>query len=552
MSSNYGQTKRDYIGGSLTINGKQIVDKNANIYGKNAKFKGDTCLNNVQVKGILDLTDADIVGDCNVAMPIFSDNTLPLPNPVAGGPVALITGTSRGNGRWIANKLKTLGYYVIGTTRTTPGGPYDFPRYKPATSPNIDEELQLDISIKTGGAPSVDNFMTTLDSSLFALGDKPLSVIVLNATRASIGSFKGVYNKTNSITPYNFDPFPPDPTTQSRIDEGTRMAGEYQIRLLRELLFRLTTGGLTARIASNCRVIILNSIDAWARQLLITPYHIGAKTFLRTQIDCLRSEIFYIPGESSPYPNLTISQCTPIIVNTGGSDIYPSAPDIGPILGDIELVPISLEWQAQKTALTTTPQIVGDAVAQVLQLPSPPTDFLVVPPSGTLGHDLWINFVKPLWCGDSSSLRLFRPIIYDEFRYQNLNNSIYATFFTNVFKIPTISLMTPSNYDDFDFTEGAGIKIKTLVFSGFLLDGPFMQFSYKVNAGSYVNVATTYAPPNPPFSYIETWTTNAPVNFSAYAGTTITLAVKGITPNAIWTNGVNAANIFTIQIDIPI
>ncbi len=48
MSSNHGQLKRDYIGNTLMINNKLIVDRQTNICGKNGKFNGD-----VKIKGDL-------------------------------------------------------------------------------------------------------------------------------------------------------------------------------------------------------------------------------------------------------------------------------------------------------------------------------------------------------------------------------------------------------------------------------------------------------------------------------------------------------------------
>ncbi len=56
MSSNHGQVKRDYIGGTLNIAGKEIVDRRANVCGNNGKFKGD-----FQIKGDLTI-GGDILG----------------------------------------------------------------------------------------------------------------------------------------------------------------------------------------------------------------------------------------------------------------------------------------------------------------------------------------------------------------------------------------------------------------------------------------------------------------------------------------------------------
>ncbi len=58
MSSNHGQIKRDYVGGTLNIGGKEIVDRRANVCGNNGKFKGD-----VEIKGDLTI-GGDIHGAC--------------------------------------------------------------------------------------------------------------------------------------------------------------------------------------------------------------------------------------------------------------------------------------------------------------------------------------------------------------------------------------------------------------------------------------------------------------------------------------------------------
>ncbi len=64
MSSNHGQLKRDYIGNTLTINNKLVVDRQTNICGKNAKFTGD-----VKIKGDLcvgGVLDCDVAGKFDV------------------------------------------------------------------------------------------------------------------------------------------------------------------------------------------------------------------------------------------------------------------------------------------------------------------------------------------------------------------------------------------------------------------------------------------------------------------------------------------------------
>jgi hypothetical protein len=374
---------------------------------------------------------------------------------------------------------------------------------------------------------------------------------VLNGARITMGGVPDTYKKANSLTPFNNDPFAPDPNALNNLDKGGREAGENQARLLREILYRPPSGGLTVRLASNARIVLVITLVNYIPATLYFSNYNAGKAYAAKYLIETRNEFLNGPMGPGAYANVRFIACNPILVNTGGLDIYPSVPSVGPLLGAYETMPLDALAATEKNGLMSTPKEIGYSVSQVVQLSEPPTEFIAsVSQSNTIGRNMWYGLLKKIWCGDTSSLDLYESFLGKEFRHPNSLIGYSNISLNGLITVPTVSLLEPVNFEDLAFTEGG--QTKTLIFSGFNLDGLNMQFAYSVNAGPFIPVAVTYVPVNIPFSFVDKWITNAPVNFAMYAGQTITLTVRGTTLNAVWADGVNAKNVFTIKISIPL
>ncbi|MEO6077396.1 MAG: hypothetical protein ABIP54_01275, partial [Candidatus Andersenbacteria bacterium] len=228
---------------------------------------------------------------CDIKIPVYPDASVLTPAPVTGAPIALVTGVSRGIGRATAEQLKSLGYFVIGTSRQ-PAGPFVLPRYIPPSAPNVDVLLPFDLQ----DVSTFPAFLTALDATLAGPGGgRPLSAIVLNSGRFYYGSFPGTLLKEYGVTPYNNDPFPPGPGAWANYTDASNLISTNPSILLTELItWPSFNVSLPYRINSLAlpRVVVVASAVAFTRGNSYTSAYF--KKALREQIDSLRAEIINI------------------------------------------------------------------------------------------------------------------------------------------------------------------------------------------------------------------------------------------------------------------
>jgi len=484
---------------------------------------------------------------CEIPIPALPDFDESKPVKIQEEKWALVTGVSRGNGRATAEKLHSLGYTVIGTFRgDTVDGPYDWPKFKPAKQPAIDYLLNLDISKTDPNDDSTDSVKTFCSNLKTLLNGKKVSVIVPSALRLFLGSIKGTYDNAVGNYPYDFSPplyLPPDPAALDRYKLAQDLAGYDQSSLIQKLLFTLADDQTPLFAMPDVRVVPIISDVAFNRYIsTLAPYSAG-KRATRNGIDILRAEIANLPGQSVLYPEILLFTCNPTFVNTGGINSYEDYPEIGPLLGEAPFFTIQQYLaMVSQSAAATTPETVGAAIGQAVQLMAPPTDFLVGPLT-KLGKETWRQGLAIQFCGDQSSCKPFKGLYADEYSQTGIENSYAATAITSLISYPLVSLISPQNF------EPLSSNAIPLVFSGVNLDGENMVWQVSMNNGPYQTVATSFSPANPAMGQlIDLWTTVDPVVFPSGE---VALKIKGTTPNETYIYDVNALNKFAISVTAP-
>lgn len=514
---------------TLNANKKMCVNGEVD-FKKDVIIRGDANVDTLIVTG-------SFQQPCTVKPPIFPLSSLPVEPIPPNSKIALVTGASRGNGRAIAETLKSAGYYVIGTSRVAPGGPYNLPRFRPPVVPNVDVMLRLDIDVESGGAPSIQAFITALDTALVNAGNRPLDVIVFNGLRFCFGTISGTFLNEKGLPPYAV------PNPQASIDYNTIRAqtSDYQVRLLTHILYDPVSGGLTQRInplASN-KWLFVTSIAKFALTLVANSTY--DKKRLSFLIDTLRGEF----AQSGQYPNTKILEINPVLVETYGLETFMGYPDIGPLNSD----PIFTSSFAElfkslgKSNYSALPADIGLASLQLLQLSNTYTDAIAASPETSLARSIQTNGIKAFWCGDPSGANRFKATLDEEYTQAGKSNALAWNLLGNS-SAPILSENTIKRYDTLSSTT------PNIVLSGFNLDGAYTTFTMQVNNNTPVAIATTYVPANPPVQLLDQWT--ATVNLVAYSGQTVTLRFTATTPNAVWTDNVNALNVRLItNVTVP-
>jgi len=472
---------------------------------------------------------------CEIGIPLYPNSSILVPGPVVGQPIALVTGASRGIGRATAELFKSLGYFVIGTSRA-PAGPFTFPRYIPPSAPNVDVMLPFDQENPATFAA----FLFALDTVLAGPGgNRPLSAIVLNVGRFYYGTFAGTLLKEYGITPYNNDPFPPGPGAWAAYNAEVELVSTNPTILLTQLLtWPPLNASLTTRInplAGIPRIVTITSAESFLRT---TPF-VSAymKKALRAQIDSLRVELDAI---SPAFSALPITQIHPSAIDTS---LYrtTAVPGVGPVVGDVELIQPAVQlWESLTGgAITVNVSDVAKAIVQTVQMVSPPAEAFAITEGG-LVREYLACIHKQGWCAGTDSGIPFEALMDEEVRSDVL--VALSNPFTSDCLGPGMGIREPQNYQTLPATS------YTLVFHSFNMPPNATTWEVSINGLTFVPVAcTSVASVAAPNVYI--WTSTAPFDFSAHSGSTVTFTVRAVSAGLV--DQVNALIVKTIHVIIP-
>jgi NAD(P)-dependent dehydrogenase (short-subunit alcohol dehydrogenase family) len=513
---------------------------------------------------------------CDIPMEVFPSAKYPLAAPItANSRTALVTGVSRGNGRAIAQKLTSLGWRVIGTSRNFPTASFSFPSFKPASDPGVAHQMYLDLANTTG----FPTFLGELNGYLTSIGSPELDLIVLSAAVFWFGDQKGTHDKQlgqgpvygpSGILPslagdnYALPCFPytkPEcsaphvyfatgDTPVDRYDRAALITGTNNLKLLKTLLFDLPVVSQTARV-----VTITSALSFVRSNIGSRPYTAGKKT-LRDAIDVLRAEILTL--RPTNLTQISFTQVHPTIINTDGFGIYYQNPTVGAVYGNIETTPYTAIAAVEKNAIMSAPSVVGETVAQVAQMTSPPPTDVLTGLSTPLGREAWIRFLTYEWCGGPG----FNGLAMKEFTQAGFANGVVAESILAIAGTkPVVSLLEPVNYEDLGATAplelpprtGANVRKKRFLFSSPNIRSTTMSFSISLNGGSFVTVPTTRIAANPAIGQlVDIWQSNALMDFTTLAGTTVNVTIRGRdTSRTPYTHMVDASSEYSLRLTIP-
>lgn len=479
--------------------------------------------NKVRASRYVEAGKCDGCDDETIAFPKFTGFR---PDFSVAGKVAIVTGTSRGQGRSIAKALRDAGMIVIGTSRYA-AGPYIKPAFIPQTNPvtagDVDYLLTMDLSDDS----SMQNFSNTVHTMFSSgpLAGRKLTVLVNQANTLSIGDIIG--NQTN-------------PSARALMQEMFKVGYDSQ-SYITALLWNLLSP------ADKVRLLYTVSIDGYssiARSDGFAVYS-DAKHALHSYTKQLRRKVVVLQ-ETNPgqYQNWRVSGLYPNLVGTTGIMVPTFDPfgEVGLQLGDSPdpNVVFSGPFLAG-TPYATDREMSGVIMAQLARMNEPPLRI-------ALTNKPQLYQFKQLWCpmsgvpqaqiiNDWPTLREFYEAFPSTFGFPTGTILIGFPQYWDIIPKPISSLVLIS-----PFSGPVNQSNMPITVVGFPFGDSDFNFEYKINNGPWTGSGTfIYGVPFPPL-YTRF------VNLSSYSGQTITLTVRVKSHNGVSVSSMSSGNL--IQTDL--